>query len=71
VGNPDQIVAKLNRYIDMGIRSFVLSGYPHLDECGLVGKYILPRFRRGKLAELQGRIPNTPPTTPLAAGVRQ
>lgn len=71
VGNPDQIVAKLNRYIEMGIRSFVLSGYPHFDECGLVGKYILPRFRRGKLAELQGRIPNTLPNTPLAAGVRQ
>jgi alkanesulfonate monooxygenase len=71
VGNPDQIVAKLNRYIEMGIRSFVLSGYPHFDECGLVGKYILPRFRTGKLAELQGRIPKNHPNTPLAAGVRQ
>lgn len=71
VGTPDQIVAKLNRYIDMGIRSFVLSGYPHFDECGLVGKYILPRFRRGKLAEIQGRIPSTLPNTPLGAGVRQ
>lgn len=71
VGTPDQIVAKLNRYVDMGIRSFVLSGYPHFDECGLVGKYILPRFRRGKLAEIQGRIPSTLPNTPLGAGVRQ
>lgn len=71
VGTPDQIVSKLNRYIDMGIRSFVLSGYPHFDECGLVGKYILPRFRRGKLAELQGRIPTTTPNTPLGTGVRQ
>lgn len=71
VGNPDQIVAKLNRYIEMGIRSFVLSGYPHFDECGLVGRYILPRFKRGKLAEIQGRIPSSSPNTPLAAGVRQ
>lgn len=71
VGTPDQIVSKLNRYIDMGIRSFVLSGYPHFDECGLVGKYVLPRFRRGKIAELQGRIPSSLPNTPLGAGVRQ
>jgi len=70
VGDPDQIVAKLNRYVEMGIRSFVLSGYPHFDECGLVGKYVLPKFRLGKLAEIQGRIPTTPPDTPLAAGVR-
>lgn len=71
VGTPDQIVNKLNRYIAMGIRSFVLSGYPHFDECQLVGRYILPRFRLGKLAEMQGRIPPTLPNTPLGAGVRQ
>jgi len=71
VGTPDQIVSKLNRYIEMGIRSFVLSGYPHFDECGLVGKYVLPRFRRGKIAELQGRIPSSLPNTPLGTGVRQ
>ena len=35
VGNPDQIVTKLNRYMDMGIRSFILSGYPHQRECEL------------------------------------
>ena len=33
VGDPDQIVAKLQRYMDMGIRSFILSGYPHQQEC--------------------------------------
>ncbi len=32
VGDPDQVLAKLNRYMDMGIRAFTLSGYPHLDE---------------------------------------
>ncbi|HQW28207.1 MAG TPA: LLM class flavin-dependent oxidoreductase, partial [Verrucomicrobiales bacterium] len=35
VGNPDQVYEKLQRYIDMGIRAFILSGYPHLDECEL------------------------------------
>src|SRR3546814_4458952 len=28
VGTPDQIIEKLNRYMDMGIRAFILSGYP-------------------------------------------
>lgn len=28
VGNPDQVLDKLNRYMDLGIRAFILSGYP-------------------------------------------
>lgn len=70
VGTPDQIVAKLNRYIHMGIRSFIFSGYPHFNEAQIVGRTILPRFQRGKLAQVQNRIPTEQPDTPLAAGVR-
>ena len=35
VGNPDQIYKKLQRYMEMGIRSFILSGYPHRQEVDL------------------------------------
>jgi len=35
VGDPDQVLRKIKRYMDMGIRSFIFSGYPHLDECPL------------------------------------
>ena len=45
VGNPDQIVEKLNRYMDMGIRSFILSGYPHFDECKRFAELVLPRLK--------------------------
>ncbi|HYD49429.1 MAG TPA: LLM class flavin-dependent oxidoreductase, partial [Terriglobales bacterium] len=45
VGDPDQVVAKMRSYIDMGISSFILSGYPHLQECDLVARYVLPRLR--------------------------
>ena len=55
VGDPDQVLAKLRRYIDMGMRAFVLSGYPHLDECRLFARYVLPRLKTCKLAEAQGR----------------
>src|SRR4051812_10581140 len=70
VGNPDQIVAKLNRYVDMGIRAFILSGYPHKDECELFARYVLPRLKTGKLAEYQKRIPAETPATPLGTGPR-
>ena len=70
VGDPDQIVAKLERYMDMGIRSFIFSGYPHLEECELFGRYVLPRLARCRLAEVQGRLPSKTPVTPLTTGVR-
>jgi alkanesulfonate monooxygenase len=58
VGNPDQIFEKLQRYTEMGIRAFILSGYPHKDECELFARYVLPRLNTGRLAALQNRIPN-------------
>ena len=70
VGDPDQIVAKIERYMDMGIRSFIFSGYPHLEECELFGRYVLPRLARCRLAEVQGRLPSNTPVTPLTTGVR-
>jgi alkanesulfonate monooxygenase len=70
VGNPDQIVEKLNRYIDMGIRAFILSGYPHKQESELFAKYILPRLKTCSFPAVQGRIPEVEPMTPLARGVR-
>lgn len=69
VGDPDQVLAKLNRYMDMGIRSFILSGYPHLEECDLFAKYVLPRLPACRLNERQGRlVPN--PVTPLTTAPR-
>lgn len=65
VGTPDQIIEKLNRYMDMGIRSFILSGYPLIEECDLFAKYVLPELPNEKLAKLQGRLPDTEPITPL------
>lgn len=65
VGTPDQIIHKLNRYMDMGIRSFVLSGYPLIEECKLFARYVLPFFKNEKLAAIQGRLPKEEPVTPL------
>ena len=70
VGNPDQIVAKLQRYMDMGIRSFILSGYPHQQECELFAKHVLPRLKTISLPEVFGRVPKTTPNSPLGKGPR-
>lgn len=45
VGDPDQVVAKLRRYAELGVGTFILSGYPHLAECDLVGRHVLPALR--------------------------
>jgi len=70
VGNPDQIVAKLNSYIDMGIRSFIFSGYPHKEECEHFAKLVLPRLKTVSLLQEQGKVTTEEPSTPLAAGIR-
>lgn len=70
VGDPDQVLAKLNRYMDMGMRSFILSGYPHLEECDLFAKYVLPKLPTCRLNEVQGRlVPD--PVTPLTTAARR
>ncbi len=49
VGNPQQVHAKLLRYRDLGIDSFILSGYPHLDECRRFGSMVLPLLSHSPL----------------------
>ncbi len=45
VGDPDQVVRKLLEYRALGIDSFILSGYPHREECDLVARHVLPALR--------------------------
>lgn len=71
VGTPEQILEKIQRYMDLGIRSFIFSGYPHLEECELFAKMVLPHLKTVSLPEEQGRIPKEIPLTPLAGGVRK
>jgi alkanesulfonate monooxygenase len=70
VGNPEQILAKLNRYQELGLRAFILSGYPHLAECDLFAKYVLPKLPTCYLNEVQGRRV-ADPVTPLTTAPRR
>jgi alkanesulfonate monooxygenase len=49
VGNPDQVLAKLKAYQDVGIEAFILSGYPHINECDMFSRYVLPKLDHGRL----------------------
>lgn len=70
VGNPDQILAKIKRYMDIGIRAFIFSGYPHLDECQRFAQYVLPHLETISMPIAQGRQPAYTPATPLGTGNR-
>ena len=44
IGDPDQVIAKLNDYRAMGIEAFILSGYPHAAEADLFARHVLPHL---------------------------
>jgi alkanesulfonate monooxygenase len=50
VGDPDQVLAKLAAYRELGLESFILSGYPHLAEADLFARHVLPRMDHGPLS---------------------
>lgn len=49
VGTPDQVLAKLRAYQDEGIEAFILSGYPHVNECDMFARYVLPQIAHAPL----------------------
>ena len=70
VGNPEQILSKIKGYQQMGIRSFIFSGYPHRQEAEYFARLVLPHLNTISLPEIHGRIPIQTPKTPLANGIR-
>ncbi len=71
VGSAEQIIERIHDYQKMGIRSFIFSGYPHLEEAEHFGTKVLPHLNNCSLPEVYGRVPQSPPSTPLANGVRR
>jgi alkanesulfonate monooxygenase len=49
VGDPDQVLAKLRGYADLGMEAFILSGYPNAGECDLFARHVLPHLDHGPL----------------------
>jgi alkanesulfonate monooxygenase len=71
VGSAEQVIERLHEYQKMGIRSFIFSGYPHIEEAEHFGTKVLPHLNNCSLPHAYGRVPDAPPATPLATGLRQ
>lgn len=44
VGDPDIVAARMLEYAELGIDTFILSGYPHLEEAYRVAELLFPRL---------------------------
>ncbi|MGR3435325.1 MAG: LLM class flavin-dependent oxidoreductase [Shimia sp.] len=70
VGSADQVLSEIEDYRKMGIRAFIFSGYPHIDECRHFGRLVMPELETVSLPHAYGRVPATAPATPLGVGER-
>lgn len=44
VGDADTVAARILEYVDLGIESFILSGYPHLEEAYRTAELLFPKL---------------------------
>ena len=70
VGSTDQVMSKIESYQKMGIRAFIFSGYPHIDEAKHFGSRVMPHLKTVSLPHAYGRVPSDTPATPLGTGPR-
>lgn len=49
VGDPDQVLAKLDAYRSLGVEAFILSGYPHREEAERFARPVLPNLDHAPL----------------------
>jgi alkanesulfonate monooxygenase len=48
VGDPETVAARMREYADLGIETFILSGYPHLEESYRFAELVFPLIGKGK-----------------------
>jgi alkanesulfonate monooxygenase len=60
VGDPDTVAASMLEYSDLGIDTFILSGYPHLEEAYRVAELLFPRLPLENLPTLQQQVMFSP-----------
>ncbi len=54
VGNPEQVAARINEYAELGIDTFMFSGYPHLEESYRFAELVFPLLNRTAQNKLAG-----------------
>ena len=60
VGDPKTVAARIEEYAALGLDTFVLSGYPHLEEAYRFAELVFPLLPRKLRAKLPGQVLNGP-----------
>jgi alkanesulfonate monooxygenase len=57
VGDPAVVAERMREYAELGIETFILSGYPHLEEAHRVGELLLPQLPLSRaLRPIEGNL---------------
>ncbi|QSN63050.1 FMNH2-dependent alkanesulfonate monooxygenase [Caballeronia sp. M1242] len=56
VGNPQQVAGLMKQYAELGIDTFILSGYPHLEESYRFAELVFPLLPRTQKASASGPL---------------
>ncbi len=68
VGDPDTVAERIDEYRRIGIDTFILSGYPHLEEAYRFGELVLPTLPLDHPIPQRGNSVNTGPFGETIAG---
>jgi alkanesulfonate monooxygenase len=69
VGDPKTVAARLQEYADLGLDTFVLSGYPHLEEAYRFAELVFPLLPRATQKRLGGNVLTGPFGEVVANGI--
>ena len=70
VGDPDTLAERIDEYRRVGADTFILSGYPHLEEAYRVAELLFPKLPLKHRAARTDRIVNTGPFGEILSGSR-
>ncbi|MEG3135919.1 FMNH2-dependent alkanesulfonate monooxygenase [Rouxiella sp. T17] len=71
VGNPQQVAERIREYQALGIKNFIFSGYPHLEEAHRFAELVMPLLPLASHAEKRQRTVNTGPFGETIGGDRR
>ncbi|EFM12940.1 alkanesulfonate monooxygenase, FMNH(2)-dependent [Paenibacillus curdlanolyticus YK9] len=60
VGSPEQVAALMQQYADLGIDTFILSGYPHLEEAYRFAELVFPLLPLNHIPQAEGPTSTSP-----------
>jgi len=69
VGDPETVAARMAEYAELGIDTFVLSGYPHLEEAYRFAELVFPLLPRSVRDKLPGKVLSGPFGEVMATGI--